>query len=588
MVRLLYCLLIFVLGPVCVSAQKFQFHHLGTEDGLIQSDINHITQDKKGNIWIGTNAGLSVYDGKKFLNYDDLRVLSSLKINNILCDHKGVIWVATDNGLLKYDKKFTLAFKSSHPVNTRIFQLAVDKDNNKYFISNRDIFKISANSDSILKWPINIPSRSPISVISVDAQNNFWVGTLNAEAYKITREKTVRLKVPFFKGPFHGTSPLSFFSVKHTGSNFTFFVSSKGLFIVEKDTLIHVGSKYSGIPDRSRTLDAAKTSETSLWVGSDSGVFKVSDDGRLQQMTKINAFTNNSVTSVFEDAEKNLWFGTYGDGIFRLSTESVSLYDQVGNVDLTNIESITKTDKGDVILGSYNQGIIRMTGNQFTKNPFSARPVFFRYVTGLAAKGNHMVVGTFGQGMFEYNIRSATMIRSGLPVPELFVNAILPYQHGFLVFAGGRILYSFDNDSKLIAKKEMPNLSSLFAITDSTLIFIENGKIDIYDAGLNLLRKDIFTEITSRISCLEFYENYIVAGTIGEGLFLYDKDYRFIRKLLSRSNIIYSLKISGNHLFVGSNVGLSKFSMTGFPAVKNSDEKVIFNGECKEEGYTNL
>lgn len=584
MARLFCCLFFLAITPGSVRCQKLLFQHFGTDKGLIQSNISHITQDKKGNIWIGTNAGISVYDGKKFTNYDNLKLLPSLMINNIVCDHKGVVWIATNDGLLRYDKKFTVVFRPDHPTFKRIFQLTVDKDNNKYFVYNREIFKIPHNKDTVLKWHVNIPSRSPVTVISIDPFNNLWVGTATAEAYKITNGQAQRLKVPVFSAPFHGTSPLNFFSIKHSGADLTTYISSKGVFIVENDTLVHIGDKYPVIPERSNTIATLKTSNASTWVGSDSGVFKIDPEGRLQQLTKINGFTNNSVTCLFEDAERNLWFGTYGNGVFQLSTEAVSMYDQVDNIDLTNIEALAKTKSGDVILGSYSQGIVRMKGQTFTKNPFLTKPAFFRYVTGLAAKGDYTFIGTFGQGMFEYSNKSSTMKRANLKIQEHFINAVLPYKDGFIVFGGGRFTYSFDNNYRLMARKEMPNLTSLFAITDSTLIFIQNGNIDIYNANLNLLKKELFTEIHSRLSCLEFYGNYILAGTIGEGLFLYDRDYRFLRKLPSRSNIIYSLKISGNHLFIGSNVGLSKRSITGFPNLRDAEEKVIFSGECKEEG----
>src|SRR5215207_7998149 len=122
MVRLIYVLVTLLTIRHTSSAQKLLFRHLGTEQGLIQSNVTHITQDKKGNIWIGTNAGISVYDGRKFTNYDDIGILSSLMINNIVCDHKGIVWVATNDGLLKYDKKFTLVFKPDHPTFKRIVQ----------------------------------------------------------------------------------------------------------------------------------------------------------------------------------------------------------------------------------------------------------------------------------------------------------------------------------------------------------------------------------------------------------------------------------------------------------------------------------
>ncbi|MBC7828519.1 MAG: hypothetical protein H7122_12285 [Chitinophagaceae bacterium] len=587
MTRLFYCLLIFAIAPGSGRAQKLLFQHFGTEKGLIQSNINHIVQDKKGNIWIGTNAGISVYDGKKFTNYDDLQKLSNLRINNIICDQKGIVWIATDNAILKFDKNFTRVFRTDTPTIRRIFQLTVDTDNNKYFIYNREIYKISDTGNLAVKWNINIPSRSPITVLSVDPFNNFWVGTANAEAFKISNGQVTRLKGPS-DTDLSGSTPLGFFSIKTSSSNYTSYVTTHGVFIVENDSLVYIRDKYNKIPARSRTNSVIKTSQSSVWLATDSGVLKFTADGKYRQFSKMHDFTNYAVTCIFEDLEKNIWFGTYGNGIFKLSTESISLYDQEDQIDFSNIEYFTKTIHGDIILGTYGQGIIKMKGQNFIKNPFSSRTPFLRFVNGLAAKGRHTFISTYGQGIYQYDNITSVIKEAPLNIQEPVINALLPYKAGFLVFAGGRFMYSFNNEYALVAKKEMPTLTSLFGITDSTLLLIQNNQTDIYDANLNLIRKNLFYEIHSRLSCLEFYGNYILAGTIGEGLFLYDKEYRFLKKLPSRSNIIYSLKVSGNHLFIGSNIGLSKIPIRGFPKMNNDEENIIFRGECKEEGILSL
>jgi ligand-binding sensor domain-containing protein len=50
-------------------AQRYPFHNLSVDDGLIQSQVTCLAQDRTGNLWIGTLGGLSRYDGKTFTNY---------------------------------------------------------------------------------------------------------------------------------------------------------------------------------------------------------------------------------------------------------------------------------------------------------------------------------------------------------------------------------------------------------------------------------------------------------------------------------------------------------------------------------------
>ena len=52
-----------------VQAQKFNFRHIGVQEGLPQSQVNAIYQDEIGYIWVGTLSGLSRFDGESFKHY---------------------------------------------------------------------------------------------------------------------------------------------------------------------------------------------------------------------------------------------------------------------------------------------------------------------------------------------------------------------------------------------------------------------------------------------------------------------------------------------------------------------------------------
>jgi ligand-binding sensor domain-containing protein len=43
--------------------------HFTTKEGLANDTVNSIYEDKAGNIWFGTNGGISRYDGKYFRNF---------------------------------------------------------------------------------------------------------------------------------------------------------------------------------------------------------------------------------------------------------------------------------------------------------------------------------------------------------------------------------------------------------------------------------------------------------------------------------------------------------------------------------------
>jgi len=52
-----------------IEGKDIRFTHLSTEQGLSQSRVDHMLQDRRGFIWIGTYNGLNRYDGYRFETY---------------------------------------------------------------------------------------------------------------------------------------------------------------------------------------------------------------------------------------------------------------------------------------------------------------------------------------------------------------------------------------------------------------------------------------------------------------------------------------------------------------------------------------
>lgn len=81
------------------------------EEGLVNDFVQAIGADPKGNLWFGTQGGISVFDGKTFTNYTTDNGLNS---NNILClatDGNGVVWIGTDNGVNSFSNGTFNSFK---------------------------------------------------------------------------------------------------------------------------------------------------------------------------------------------------------------------------------------------------------------------------------------------------------------------------------------------------------------------------------------------------------------------------------------------------------------------------------------------
>src|ERR1043165_4509774 len=96
-------LLIFFF-PFFLTSQTYPFTNYGVQDGLAQSNVAAIIQDKQGYFWMATESGVSRFDGKNFVTYTTENGLANNNVSALLLDSKGNIWMGHENGMLtKYD-----------------------------------------------------------------------------------------------------------------------------------------------------------------------------------------------------------------------------------------------------------------------------------------------------------------------------------------------------------------------------------------------------------------------------------------------------------------------------------------------------
>src|SRR5262245_26274733 len=75
---------------------ELRFSRLSVEDGLAQSSVMEIAQDRMGFLWFATEEGLSRYDGTHFVTHiarDQPGFLADSNIKALVEDPGGDLWV---------------------------------------------------------------------------------------------------------------------------------------------------------------------------------------------------------------------------------------------------------------------------------------------------------------------------------------------------------------------------------------------------------------------------------------------------------------------------------------------------------------
>lgn len=104
----LWGLLLSIASLAPAQQSDFIIDRYDTEHGLPYHEVRDIEQDERGYIWIGTEYGLSRFDGSQFLNYrhdpKDSATLCGPEIRDLMLDSKGDLWVA-GTGLSRYNQE---------------------------------------------------------------------------------------------------------------------------------------------------------------------------------------------------------------------------------------------------------------------------------------------------------------------------------------------------------------------------------------------------------------------------------------------------------------------------------------------------
>ena len=175
-------------------AQNLPFGHISFEDGLSNSFVNCLLQDRIGFIWCGTDDGLNRYDGYEIKVYRNIPEDSASLSNNIIWslfeDHSGYLWIGTKGGKLNRYNPFLDRFEhwDLDPIGTgelNITYIFEDKNNFIWIGTYRDgLYRFNQSQNKFEHWQnnsdsIKVLSGNFVTAIFEDNYKNLWIATYN-------------------------------------------------------------------------------------------------------------------------------------------------------------------------------------------------------------------------------------------------------------------------------------------------------------------------------------------------------------------------------------------------------------------------
>ena len=335
------------------------WHSFGVADGLLDSRVRDLLQDREGNLWLGiVGGGVSRYDGKYFTTFTREDGLANDQVYALEEDQQGNLWFSTwESGVCRYDgERFTTFTREEGLANNTVFSILEDREGNLWFgtmgggVSRYDgkYFTTYTSEDGL--------ANNQVHWILEDREGYLWFATLDG-----------------------GVS-------RYDGEGFTTFTVEDGLANNTVESILEDG-------------------KGDLWFGTAGGVSRY-DGERFTTFTREDGLANNTVFSILEDGEGNLWFGTAG-GVSRYDGEGFTNFTREDGLANNTVFSILEDGEGNLWFGTFGGGVSRFVGKQFTT--FSTASFLKDSLENigissvLEARTGHLWLGTYAHGVYCYD-----------------------------------------------------------------------------------------------------------------------------------------------------------------------------------------
>lgn len=525
-----------LIGSNFSFAQNIRFGQITVEDGLSNSYVNCLLQDRNGFIWFGTDDGLNRFDGYEIKIYrnnpDDLTSLSENIIWALFEDRSGYLWIGTKSGgLNKYDPltdrfiHWNLDSTATEEMNiTSIYE---DNKKNVWIGTYKHgLYRLNQSQNKFDHWQNdsdnpNVLSNNFILSILEDDNASIWIATYYG-LNKFNQDSPQKAFTQFFKESSDQkdifSTPIWYLSQSSFYKNSMWIAKLDGL--IKFNTSNMEISKLS-LPESiefpfansvSSVVEENFGEENILWIGTYGGLVRYNlttgESNRYVQSKKNDSgLLSNTIHDLFIDRSGVVWIASenglnfYSPKRSKFNFQSLQAHSLGKSPELLNgnIRAITESNHKTQWFGT-DQGLLGykyIKGNSYL---FQNQELQSLNVWSLFCKNSDKLwIGTYGQGLKELDIKTNKLKTISVNNPDYnpsaynFVKTILQDDKGMLWigFWGGGLARMNPDDNSIEYWRNEENDNGSLGYNDVWALYQDSkGRIWIGTNGGGL---DLYT-----------------------------------------------------------------------------------------------
>ncbi len=300
---------------------------LFTSSKLSSSLINCLTQDKYGYMWIGTEYGLSKFDGYRFTNFlhdeKDTTSITDNIITSFLVDKKGELWIGCAKGLMKYNYKTNNFTRLKFPDGRkpRIYSM-VESHKGDILLGTAGFGLYSVKNGRLSPKREYAERDSDVFFTHIyEDQHHYLWQSSHLSTFTRFIEQNGHVLRKDFKSPYG--APIAF--IQHR-PQVMLIVCMYGIIYYDYRTerIADAGYDFGKYQNNVTINNATFDHEGNLYIStSEHGVLIIKQgSNRVEQLENSNGnfnLTTAFVNDIIEDKDNNLWIGCYKKGLYLLN-----------------------------------------------------------------------------------------------------------------------------------------------------------------------------------------------------------------------------------------------------------------------------
>ena len=383
--RILAIIALIICSCIKTFAEPHKFYLSGLEilmqeHGLANNTLLEIYQDKKGFLWLGTDVGVSRYDGVSFHNYE-LTEREPLAVKRI-CEMEAdsVLWLKLDNvnRIACFDKRngsyITLTSKDNTLLNS-VTDLCVS-DSVLYALTNKGVARLDYKRESgTIDITPTFIVKHPSALRDLVQDANYLYAFDDANNVLLYDKKSQKKQILEY-GRLKTTKPIEhIYAVNghlwistHWNGTYCYNPISNELRQLELANMQFRSLNIEGLDFCNDSTLIAATPHSILHIAF-SGKDYMHSAIDVQEMSfdnsLYNSFIQNRITKLYVD-KKNaiIWLGTFGKGLVKSSMQDKDINRIFLRDEIKNITNLAQDARGYIWLTTERNGVWKSTTNQ--------------------------------------------------------------------------------------------------------------------------------------------------------------------------------------------------------------------------------